>query len=583
MPGKRMSGKARGLAVSAVLLVGLVSCSQAPSEEEGQTSTSVGFASCPKSPDTCNTGDRRQGGQVVFALEQQWDNWNIDSAGGNLVYTSQALAPLQPGVFTETPKPEAVLNTNVMTSAELVDPTTIVYKIKPEAVWDDGTPVSGKDFEFIWRVANNKDCGADKCQPWTNAGYDRITDLEITDGGKTVTAKLSKPYADWKGLFVPPRIFPAHIAEKEVGPLDNEANLAKAMEFFGKTVPTWSAGPYKLQSYKKGDSLVYVKNPKWYGATKPTLDRLIFKIITDVPQMPTALANREVNAIAPQPQVDMIQQLKQDQNSNYYVGPGLGWEHFDMNLENSFLKDKALRQAIFTAVNRQAMLDKTVNQFTKGIKPLNNYNLFPGVSKYYKDVITPTGAGNGNVEAAKKVLTDAGYKIEGGKLMTPGGEEVPPLRTRYTAGNEIRRVIVEQLAEMVRPLGVTIKIQTTDDLAGTLGKKDFDIMLFGWTGSTFPFANGQQWWSSDSSSNYSGYGTKEIDGLLNDALSEVDQAKASALLNQALGKFAEGYAVLPIYQKPTTIATNKDVVNVRNNPTGQSPTYNTQDWGLLAQ
>ncbi|MQA96738.1 MAG: hypothetical protein GEV11_19630 [Streptosporangiales bacterium] len=57
-----------------------------------------------------------------------------------------------------------------MTSAELADPKTIVYKIKPEAVWDDGTPVSGKDFEFIWRVANGRDCSAEKCTPWTQRG-----------------------------------------------------------------------------------------------------------------------------------------------------------------------------------------------------------------------------------------------------------------------------------------------------------------------------------------------------------------------------------------------------------------------------
>ncbi|MFC5824729.1 ABC transporter family substrate-binding protein [Nonomuraea insulae] len=576
----------RGFTVLAALVLGVAACAgNQPSTEQktqGQTATSVGFAECPKSPATCNTGQRRQGGQLIYALEQQWTNWNIDSAGGNLFYTSQALGPLNPGIFIQSPDAKVRLNTDLMESAELTDPTTIVYKIRKEAVWDDGVPIDVKDLQYLWRVANGRDCDVAKCTPYTQAGFDQIKSIDSPDG-KTVTVKLTKPFAEWQALWAQSRIYPAHVAEKAVGPLDNEANLAKAVEFFSKTVPTWSGGPYKLQEYKQGDSLVMVPNPQWYGQQKPTLDRLIFKIITDVPQLPTALANREVNAIYPQPQVDMVQQLKQDQNSNFYIGPGLGWEHFDIRTTNTFLKDKALRQALFTAVNRQALIDKTVGQFAPDIKPLNNYNLFPGVSPYYKDVITPTGAGGGDIDTAKSVLTKAGYKIDPDGLVTPKGEKVAPLRLRYTGGNEVRKVICEQFAEMVRPLGVTLKVEPTDDLSGTLGKGDFDIILFGWTGTIFPFVNAQQNWASASASNYSKYGDKQIDGLINDAVQTADQSAAADLLNQGLERFAAGYAVLPIYQKPTMIAVNKDVVNVRNNPTGDGPVYNAKEWGLLAQ
>ncbi|MFI6477074.1 ABC transporter family substrate-binding protein [Nonomuraea sp. NPDC050663] len=581
--------KARSVALTAVALLALSACAgqqtATPTRQASDKPEAVseGFANCPSDPANCNKGERKQGGQIVYALEQGWNNWNINDGGGNLLYTAQALAPVNTGVFFANAKPEMTLNTDLMQSAELTDPTTIVYKIRPEAVWNDGTPISGKDFEFVWKIANGKDCDPAKCRPWTQSGYDQITSLEVGSDGKTVTAKLAKPFADWKGLFIAPRLFPSHVAEKAVGALDNEANLAKAVDFFGKTQPTWSAGPYKLESYKQGDSLVFVPNDKWFGAEKPSLERLIFKIITDVPQLPTALANREVNAIYPQPQVDMIKQLQADTNSNHYVGPGLGWEHFDINTSNTFLKDKALRQAIFTAVDRQALIDKTVGQFAPGITPLNNYNLFEGVSPHYKDVITATGAGQGKIDEAKKILTDAGYKIEGENLITPDGKPVPEFRTRYTNGNAVRKTMVEALAEQVRPLGVKIRVQPTDDLSGTLIGGDFDIIIFGWTGTLQTFSSAQQNWGSKSASNFSKYGTADIDKLLAEAATTPDEASASATLNQALEQFAQGYAVLPLYLKPTTIAVNKDVVNVRNNPTGQAPVYNTQEWGLLAQ
>ncbi|HEX4812596.1 MAG TPA: ABC transporter family substrate-binding protein [Nonomuraea sp.] len=576
----------RGFAVLAVLTLALAGCAtdqpSAGQQDQGQTATSVGFAECPRNPSTCNSGERRRGGQLIYALEQQWTSWNVDSAGGNLLYTAQALAPLNPGVFIQAPDAKVQLNTDLMESAELVDPTTIVYKIRKEAVWDDGVPIDVKDLTYLWRVANGRDCDVAKCTPYTQAGFEQIESIDSPDG-KTVTVRLSKPFAEWQALWGQSRIYPAHVAEQAVGPLDNEANLAKAVEFFGRTVPTWSGGPYKLQEYKRGDSLVMVPNPRWYGREKPTLDRLIFKIITDVPQLPTALANREVNAIYPQPQVDMVQQLKQDQNANFYLGPGLGWEHFDIRTTHEFLKDEALRRALFTAVNRQALIDKTVGQFAPGIKPLDNYNLFPGVSPHYKDVITPTGAGRGDVEAARRVLTEAGYTVGADGLVTPGGDKVPPLRLRYTGGNEVRKVMCEQFAEMVRPLGITLKVEPTDDLSGTLGKGDFDIIIFGWTGTIFPFVQARQTWASTSASNYSKYGDKEIDALIGQAVETADQAAASDLLNQALERFAAGYAVLPIYQKPTAIAVNKDVVNVRNNPTADGPIYNAKEWGLLAQ
>ena len=47
-------------------------------------------------------------------------------------------------------------------------------------------------------------------------------------------------------------------------------------------------------------------NPKWYGKTKPSLDKLIFRIITDQTQEPTALQNNEVQAIYPQPNADLV-------------------------------------------------------------------------------------------------------------------------------------------------------------------------------------------------------------------------------------------------------------------------------------
>ncbi len=133
-------------------------------------------------------------------------------------------------------------------------------------------------------------------------------------------------------------------------------------------------------------------NPKWYGATKPKLDQIIFRVITDATQEPIALQNNEVQVLFPQPQVDLVSQLQQIPNVSQFQNLGLTWEHYDFNLQNKFLADKALRQALFTAVNRQEIIDKTVGQFNTDVKPLNNHMFIPQ-QQGYQDNITATGQG----------------------------------------------------------------------------------------------------------------------------------------------------------------------------------------------
>ena len=183
--------------------------------------------------------------------------------------------------------------------------------------------------------------------------------------------------------------------------------------------------------------------------------------------------------IYPQPQVDLVAQVRRIPGVSSAVGLGLSWEHFDLNLQNSYLADPALRTAMFTAVDRQAIIDKTVGQFTSKIKPLNNHNFVPQQSGY-QDVVSETGQGSGNLARAKQILTAAGYKIDGGHLVTPIGMPVPPMRIRYTIGNQVRQVECELFAQQVKPLGITVEVVPTDDLGATTSRGDYDIVVFAW-------------------------------------------------------------------------------------------------------
>lgn len=548
----------------------------------GNGTASGNFADCPTNINTCNAvppDQMQQGGTITFAIEKNIPNWNVLSSEGNVFETGMATKAFLPYAFNSTPELKTELNSQLMVSADQVNPTTLVYKIKPEATWSDGTPISAADFAYNWKVQDPATCP--DCATAGNGGYDQIRDVVGSDNGKTVTVTLEKPYTDWQSFFgsnAP--LYPAHIAATQ-GDINTPQGLASSFEWFGTTVPTYSGGPYVIANWENNKALTLTPNPRWYGQTKPRLDTLIMRVITDATQEPIALQNNEVQVLYPQPQVDIVQQLQQIPNTSQVQQLGLTWEHFDFNLQTPALKDKALRQAMYTAVNRQDIIAKTVGQFNPDVAPLNSLMFLPQQPEY-ADNLAGTALGSGDIEAAKRILTDAGYTGVGTDLVAPNGQAVPDMRIRYTVGNSIRQNTSELFAQYMQQLGIAVTVQPTDDLGTTTTSGDYDVILFAWVQSPFPYGGAQQLWLSSSGSNFGKYTNPKTDQLINSAAASTDEAAAARQLNEA-DKIILGDAyVLPLYQKPTLLATQNTVANVRGNATLDGPMYNVAEWGLRA-
>lgn len=589
----RRTRAASAVAVSAAAVLLLGACGggggNAGGEGGGQgesgSSVSTGLFEGCTDPLTCNAvpaDQLKQGGQVTFAIEKNIDSWNLNSSAGNVFETGVVLKGILPYVYVTTPDLKSTLNTDYVTSAEVTSesPFVISYKLNPSAAWDDGTPLSAEDFTFNWKTQDLAQCP--ECETAGNGGYDQIASIEAADGGKTVNVTLEQPYTDWQSLFGSASpMYPAHIAAQQ-GDLNTPAGIKAAFDYFDATQVTWSAGPFKVDSWQPNTALTTVPNPAWWGATKSKLDRVVFRVITDATQEPIALQNNEVQVIYPQPQVDLVTQVSQIPGVSQTQGLGLTWEHFDFNLQNPFLADKALRQAMFTAVNREDIIAKTVGQFNPDVEPLNSHMFIPQ-QEGYTDHISTTGQGTGDVEAAKKILTDAGYTGVGTALVAPDGQAVPSFRLRYTVGNAVRQSQCELFANYVKQLGVPITIEPTDSLGTTTSEGDYDIIVFAWVQSPFVFGGAQQLWLSTSGSNYGKYNNPQVDQLLNEAAASTDEAAAIEKLNQADALMSADAYVLPLYQKPTFVAVRDEVANVRNNSSLDAPTYNIAEWGLRNQ
>jgi peptide/nickel transport system substrate-binding protein len=599
------SALTRGLALAAGLTLALAACSSSGGGGGGSNKgSSAGLSSCNTQgkANTCNSAATKSGGTFTYVLEKNIQQWNVQDTNGNTFENGEALEVVLPQVFVPLPDFTVAVNKDLVTSATQTStgPQTLVYKINPKAAWNDGTPITADDFVYYWRTNDGKDCppppASDStqtkgCLPQSTAGYDRIKSVTGSDGGRTVTVVMAKPFSDWKQLFgAGYPLYPAHIAEKLSGAKAGDAahmtaaQMTQGWQYFQKNPPTKypTAGPYKMSQWVDNDHATYVPDPKWWGAAKPSLQRLIFKVISDATQEPIALRNNEVQGIYPQPEVDLVNQVKSIPNVTYNIGNGLQWEHFDLNLHNPVIgKYPALRQAMFTAISIKDIMSKTVAQFDPSVKQLGNHNYVPGQAGY-QDLVTATGQGSGDLAKAKKYLTDAKFTGAGSALKAPDGTAVGPFNCRYTTGNQIRQSECQILQSDLAGLGVkvTIKPIGAADLGTVLAGHQYDIIVFAWVASPFPTANAQQNWVTAGGGNFGGYSDKKVDSLIAEAVGTTDQSKAAALLNQADKIMADAAYVLPLYQKPTFLAVQTRFVNMRNNSTNVGPPYNTAEWGL---
>jgi peptide/nickel transport system substrate-binding protein len=312
---------------------------------------------------------------------------------------------------------------------------------------------------------------------------------------------------------------------------------------------------------------------------------LNFQIITDTTQEPTAIQNGEVDAIYPQPELDLLTTVEgyKSLGINNQLDLGLNWEHFDFNENTPALQNVALRRALFTAVDRQALINRTVGQFDPAVKPLNNRFFMPQQTQGYQDNITKYNLGNGDVAAAKKILTDAGYTGVGTALVDPSGKKVPALAMKYTVGNTIRQTECQLFAQTAQQLGVKVNVSSTDDLGATLThadpQHDYDIVVFAWVGAPFPTSGNAPNYITGAGNNFGAYSNPQVDTLLKKAVATSDPTTAASLDNQADSIISKDAYTLPLYQKPTFLAVYNKWVNIRDNATGQGPPYNAQEWG----
>jgi peptide/nickel transport system substrate-binding protein len=212
----------------------------------------------------------------------------------------------------------------------------IVVHLRRGVVWADGAPLTAADWLFTYRAVENS---ANNVK--TRYGWDAIESASAPNP-YTLRITLKRPNVAVLGILAmggagyPP--MPAHLLAK----LPN-LNSAAFNEH------PLSSGPYLLDAWNHGASLVFVPNPRYFRGA-PRVKRVIWKIIPDVNTLFNALATHEIDVypnVNPNgiPRLGSIAGVRVDRRLI------ADWRHLGINCSRPQLKDVRVRRAIAEAVD----------------------------------------------------------------------------------------------------------------------------------------------------------------------------------------------------------------------------------------
>ena len=550
-------------------------------------SAAAALAACGGNEDEGGGGGGSK--EVVWAISSGWAAWNMNTNDGNNSYTNQALTPMNPlgqVGYDFDPDGEVFHDDAIFAGPpELVseEPMAVKHVLNENAQWSDGKPIRLEDFIFQWySMSGNPDhANQEKAVPASIDWGSNVVSIEQDEDGAIVTT-YAEGYVNPEWQFSGGVYLPSHLAEEngfENWQSDPEV-MGDAIEWFNVTPPTVGSGPYVPVEAKLGEYVVYEPNENYQGSVKPKLKKLTLKVVEGTPAIVTELRQGSIAGSWPSDfSEEEIAKAKEDPALVTEVYNGSVWVHIDANVNNQFLSDVALRQAVFTAINVQDIIDKNFPE--TDVSPKGSHFFSEG-GPYYVDHVGPTGQGSGDADAARQILTDAGYTWnDDDKLVSPDGEVVT-FNIRYGETDAIRQTASELAQSYLAEIGIDLELVNIPDadLGNVLAGSDFDLIIFGWSGNPeFTVAPGQ-FFNSGSSSNYGNYDNPEADEAVGKVRSTLDIDEAAEFANEADAIVVADAYTLPLFDEPQSIMYNSELitgVHVNGN-TQSGPIYNVREW-----
>ncbi len=435
------------------------------------------------------------------------------------------------------------------TSWKQTSPTVWRFELRKNVQFHDGTPFTADDVLFSFTRAAGD--GSDLKSNTTD-----IKELrKINDYAIEIETK--GPFPILPDVITTLMIMSKKWCEenKATVPVDRRKGIENTASFKAN-----GTGPFRVRERQPNVRTVFIRNGTYWGKIEGNVQEVIFTPIANPATRVAALVSGEVDVMEPVPVQD-VARINASPNARVIAGPELRTIFLGMDQKRDELlyssvkgknpfKDKRVRQAFYQGIDIVG-IQRTV---MRGASRPTALMVGPGINGWSaeQDKRLPY-----DVEAAKKLLADAGY---------PNGFEVTMNcpNDRYVNDGQICQAVASNLAR------IGVKINLATETKGTyfpkILRRDTSFYLLGWTPSTYDSHNALSSLiacpddkTGAGQFNLGAYCNPKVDELTKKIQSETDKPKRDAMIKEAFAMHTDDVGHLPLHQQTLAWGVSKKV------------------------
>ncbi|MGC9358831.1 MAG: ABC transporter substrate-binding protein [Anaerolineae bacterium] len=449
------------------------------------------------------------------------------------------------------------------------DETIYTFYLRQDVTWHDGAPFTADDVVYTLTAIQDPNYAgaAFLAEMWRNVV---IQKLDI----HTVRFVLREPFTPFLD-YATVGILPAHI----LGGIS--ASDLPSATFNATPIGT---GPWKIEQVS-ARSVSLVPHPAYYRADEnngPFLDRITFRFYPSLTAVYEAYTRGEISGIS-RVLPEHLEFVRQAPNLTLYSAPLSGYTLVFLNLDRAVFQDRAVRQAIMWALDRQALVDEVLHG--QGIvldTPIlpNSWAFDPDAPTYHQDT-----------QKARAVLEEAGWLDPDEDGVRSRGAVQLAFTLATNEGDAARQAMIECISEQLAEIG--IQVETTvvpwDELIqDQLRRRRYDAILGGWESlppDPDPYAYWHSTQVSENGLNFGGYINPDADRLLETARATTDLDLRRDLYYRFQRLFVEDVPAILLYQPIYSYAVDADVRGVQVGPTidGSDRLQTSLDWYMATE
>ena len=505
--------------------------------------------------------------QVIFHRGNDSDPETLDAHKTQTVTEAHLLRDLSEGLVIHNAKGE--VSPGVAESWEVRDDGKVYrFRLRANAKWSNGDPVTANDFVFSLRRIMNPATGAKyatilysiKNAEKVNKGTDGLKpeDLGVKAiDDRTLEIALEQPTPYFIELLTHQTGVPVHPASVQ----KHGAEFVKPDNWVGN-------GAYRLVENVPNSQIKLVKNPHFHDAANVKIDQVIYYPRPDLAAAARQFMAGELHFTTDIP-ADQVKFLKEKVGDQLKIAPYLGTFYLAIDTRNAPFNDVRVRQALSLAVDREFIAEQIW-----GNTMIPAYSFVPpGIASYERadgsrapaDLDFKAMSPIDREAKAKQLLQQAGFG--------PGKPLKVELRYNQTDNNKNTAVAV---ADQWKSIGVETAFVSTDGKTHFAYLREggaFNAARAGWIAD---YADAQNFLflleSNQPGLNYAKYSNPEYDGLMKQAAAEQDAKKRAAVLYKANEIISRDQPYIPLLYYSTKNLVSSKLEGFHSNLRGAFPT-----------